>query len=295
MEGAITFNGEEISNIPVINRPSYFLVNNYGRESYVTILEPVDDFKRTTERAVLAAPYKSVKQLINAFKENVPVGSTESGFSRKDTVEVFFMGFRWKWRPNHKSFYGAIPEGYELQPLIARWVVLTGAAGGIDNHNPEYLPIRYSGGTGRGFEDLRVNDVQSANDKTATSDSVEIGSILRPIVHSLLGSFMRAAQLNIIPKEAYTIYDTIIQSEWPKSLKQLSVSDGCKYALSCTDESDQTRFVGAVYGGAKLPDWAEQVIRKDEGGVIVTLVMIKASSAGQAEDFMKTLAGDDVA
>lgn len=295
MSDVLEFNGTDISDIPVINRPSYFLVNNYGRESYMTILEPVEEFKRTTERAVLAGAYKSVSQLVAAFKEKAPEGNKDSGYNRKDTVEVFFMGFRWRWRPNHKSYYGNITVGYELLPLIARWIALTGASERIDNKSESYLPMKYKGGTARGFGGADI-DIQE-DDVSPTSIAKEVadfrgaasGAILNPILHSFAGSVTRASQLNIVPREAYDIYDGLMESMWSEQMMQFKAGMKCNYAIKYTDNNGETKFLGALYGGAKIPQWADILTTKEVDKVKVTIININAETEDQAEELMRGL------
>lgn len=292
MDDALVFNGEEISNIPVINRPSYFLVNNFGRESYMTILEPLDEFKRTPERVMIAEPYKSVQQLRKSFMEQVHVGNTEQGYNRKDTEEVFFMGFRWRWRPNHKSFYGTIPTGYELLPLIARWVVLTGVIDKIDNHSLDYLPARYQGGTGRGFgnvesEDSEVLTKEAVDAEIAHTTSVVFSKTLTPIVHTLAGSVARAAQMNIVPKEAFDIYDNILHQ---KRLIEsgFRVNPNNQYTIFWYEDNVPV-YAGAVFGGGDYPKWMKVIDAQERNGFKVSFVSISADSSDHAESLMRSL------
>ncbi len=296
MDGDLTFNGAEISTIPVINRPSYFLVNNYGRESYLTILEPIEDFSQTTERAVLAGAYKSVSQLVNAFRKEVPVGGKDLGFDRKDTVEVFFMGFRWRWRPNHKSYYGNITIGYELLPLIARWIVLTKTMESIDNHNPAYLPIKYKDGTAKGFGGADAETPRLDTSKMAVEKHVDgiqktiANNTLKPLIPSVAGTFMRAAQLNVVPKQAYEMYDEMMSNLWKSSNGGVKNSSKGKYVVLLNKGDGLYDYVGALYGNADMPVWAKILNRKESGNVTVTLIEIQAYTTEQAEDLMNGLA-----
>lgn len=295
MSDVIAFEGNEISNIPVINRPSYFLVNNYGRESYMTILEPIDDFASSPERKILAGAYKSVKQLANTFKEQVPIGSKAEGFDRKDTVEVFFMGFRWRWRPNHKSFYGNITVGYELLPLIARWIVLTGALDRIDNNSTDYLPIKYQGGTARGFggnmsydHDDYVTDEERAAEHTHFMQVLSEHT-LKPVVHCMAGSVQRAAYLNFIPREVYTMYDKLLDSELKGNLSASKHVPAGKYVLRC-EQDGIVMYVGAVYGGKELPEWAKLISSRNDNNIVISLIAITAKDADEANQLMESLA-----
>lgn len=289
MGSAVTFNGNEISNIPVINRPSYFLVNNYGNESYVTILEPVDDFKRTPERAVLASAYKSVAQLIGAFKEKVPDNANKA-YKRKDTVEVFFMGFRWVWRPEHTSFYGTISAGYELLPLIARWAVLTGALSGIDNKDPAYLPIKYWSGTARGFGNIQLNQ-KMIEVPTESGKEVRFENKLVPILYSLAGNVARAAMLNIIPKEAYDLYDKIMGKMF-NGMERTKYGTNNGYIVQWTDGTGAKKFISAVYGSGTLPEWAEEIAKETDANITVTVISIKAGTVDEAQSRVKELLND---
>lgn len=293
MDNVLDYKGVEISDIPVINRPSYFLVNNYGRESYMTILEPIGEFKRTPERVMLASSYKSVAQLVAAFKEKAPVGNTESGYNRKDVVEIFFMGFTWQWRPNHKSFYGGIRTGYELLPLIARWIVLTGAQDHIDNKSVDYLPIKYCGGTGKGFGGAEVDEdlvtVVSDNNKSIADFEKAVASAkVNPLIHSIAGTVARAAQLNIVPKEAFMLYDNMIDRLWKGDSIKINADFSCKYVLQYEDDGKST-FIGAFYGRGELPSWAKEVDDMDTNGYKVTLVSIDANNINDAEKMMESL------
>ncbi|MCM1441184.1 MAG: hypothetical protein NC131_18575 [Roseburia sp.] len=292
MDVVLDYNGTEISSIPVINRPSYFLVNNYGRESYMTILEPIGQFQVSPERKVLAAAYKNVSQLIAGFREKAPTGSTEQGYSRKDTMEVFFMGFTWRWRPNHKSFYGAMSPTYELLPLVARWIVLTGAVNFIDNQSEAYLPIKYHGGTSRGFGMLEANPKPIDNSKEANEKHIaEVEAIvasrtLQPMAHSLAGSVARAAQMNVVPKEAFRLYDTMMSQQFSDGTSRLRLNPGHQYVVQYQDSPDTVKFLGAVYGGAPLPNWTKLTCTMGEGSLKVTIVEITASDINEAENLM---------
>lgn len=295
MASLVAFNGVDISCIPVINRPSYFLVNNYGHESYMSIVEPMEDYKRTPERAVLAGPYKSVSELIAGFKEEVPCFSEGSKYNRKDTEEVFFMGFRWRVRPNHRSFYGNISASYELLPVIARWIALTGRAGAIDNKNKDYLPLNYLGGTGKGFggqyaEPPKVDESSMALDKHVEHVQKTISNnVLIPIAISLRGSYLRAAQMNIVPKVAFEVYDALMHSIWNNTVYNVKSVQSSKYVMSGTDIEQHAVFLGGFYGAAKIPEWATEISTGSRNGVVVSIVKIKANTIEEAESLMVSL------
>lgn len=284
-----------IEDIPVINRPSYFLVNNYGNEGYMTILEPVGDFRRTPERVKEARKYDTVVQLASAFKAIAPVGNTESGYKRKDIVEISFMGFDWVWRPNHKSFYGNIPAGYELLPLIARWVALTGTMAKIDNGDPAYLPARYKGGTGRGFGNFGENMSNEDTSKMALDKHIQniqetiSNNILIPIAVSLKGSYLRAAQMNIVPNEAFEVYDGLMHSLMTGDVHSVKSVPESKYVIMGSDSEKHQEFIGGFYGAASLPDWATEIATGEKNGVDVTVAKIKANTIEEAESLMVSL------
>lgn len=298
-------NGVEIENVLVLNRPSYFLVNNYGNEGYMTILEPLEDFRATADKKAMAANYKNLKELVGAFRAKTHIGTAKDGYDRKDTEEVSFMGFTWRWRPNHKSFYGNIREGYELQPLIARWGALTGNIARIDNHDAKYMPLRYKGGTGQGFGGEEIRSTSSNDDaaiaqenakmvadvesKLSGDEAFENCDVVFPIMHTFFNQITRAAQLNVFSEETIKVYESLMLNSWQPNVKGWSTSNRLNYIIPYTTDTGENKFLGAFYGRKELPSWAEFLIAENTPTTKVTLVNVQANSAEEAESYMQAM------
>ena len=169
----LLFNGVALINVPIINRPSYMLQNNYGNEVYIPILEPcgIVTAKQLAEPHFksMADQYKTAEEVKRAFFAKYP--ETTEG-KLKDSKEVMFMGFNYIYHPKHTTYSGAISRNYILQPLLARWYI---AKYGKLNQtmkatNPDTMPRKYNGGTGKG---ISFDDFSNTEDSPFVKKPVE--------------------------------------------------------------------------------------------------------------------------
>lgn len=149
----IMYKDRPIDSLLFVNIPSYVQQNVYGRLRYYPVLEPVTDVSvndlKEPKIVEAAKRFKSTEEVVKAFFEwNPPT----TGGKLTDSREIQFLGYKYIYHPNHKTYYGNVDREYLILPAIMRWYV---SVKDEDRYNfsPKYIyPRGYQGGESRGFK-----------------------------------------------------------------------------------------------------------------------------------------------
>ena len=178
-ELSITFNGVELLQIPVWNKPSYMQHNAYGRLRYIPILEPVDFVspKEINETNKKFVRNMKVEEIVDDFFKKFP---EETG-KLNNFYEIEYLGYKYKYHPSHKTHYGNIDKHYIIMPVLVRYY--------IDYYlkkNPEdkqFLPRGYNEGLSRlDFADGTVQlELSNIDENTSKATGKELHDKLQSV------------------------------------------------------------------------------------------------------------------
>lgn len=109
--------GMELANFKsVVDMPTFIPKNVFGKETYLTVLEPLEQFNPSTCPKP-GKDFEYVFQLVEDFRRHV----AQYENSTEKVVEIEYCGYKYLWRPKHKTHYGTYGSVYLLQPIIARY------------------------------------------------------------------------------------------------------------------------------------------------------------------------------
>ena len=170
---SITAFGKNIRDIrDICNIPTFVPKNVFGKETYITVLEPVEEVKEGEELITFPdIKFNTVGDLVESFFNYVIAfeDSTES------VVEISFCGYKYLYRPKHKTHYGSYAREYLIQPLIARYIFGKMPGFKLECDPNDVLPYKYDGyGTGKGvfYYDMKIDNTSApvkAESKTDTT------------------------------------------------------------------------------------------------------------------------------
>ena len=204
----ILFNEVPIDSLKVWNTPSYVQQNVYGNMKYYPVLEPVDsiEMKDITDAHIeRAKQYKSTDEVVAAFFNWNP---RTTGGKLSDSKNINFLGFRYVYHPNHKTYYGNVDEEYLILPAIARWMMCINASTDDDDFDDAHrFPRGYKGGCSRGYKIYLEGSEKSKETKVDKSFD---GKVLIPMIPT--GSHWRAVAAMSIPMCGFTNMDACFMS-----------------------------------------------------------------------------------
>lgn len=149
----ILFKEEPIDSLNVVNTPSYVQQNVYGKLKYYPVVEPANFISAkdiTEEHKKNAMKYKSVDEVVEAFFKYHP---EENSGRLTESKEINFLGFKYVYYPNHKTYYGNVSKSYLLLPIVARWYMAVNEdAVDSDFTNAHRFPRGFNGGESAPFK-----------------------------------------------------------------------------------------------------------------------------------------------
>lgn len=227
---SILFNETPIEKLDVWNTPSYVQQNIYGNMKYYPVVEPIDIITKSDINDAYieqAKKYESTDKLVEDFFKWNP---RTTGGKLSDSKLIRFLGFRYKYHPNHKTYYGNVDEEYLLLPIIARWMLCINASTANDDFDEAHrFPREYRGGCSRGYK-LTLN--KALNKQSEIKGSDVKAEMLIPMLPT--GSIARnIALMNI---------DTCLFVQLDSCLMSLGINPST--ALTGSKSSDVIQTVG---------------------------------------------------
>lgn len=241
---SILFNGIEIKNIRVINRPSFMYQNTFGNMQAIPVVAPIDMIDAEElgkpERMNAAKKYSTMKELVDDFFTRFP--ETNEG-TLKDYQEITFLGFRYQYHPKHLTYYGRLNKSYILTPIIARWIVAQDGYYQIADSDVNTFPKDYNRGTGYGFSEYEKEPDGPAIEVSEPKTDCNLKDFLIPFFAPL--TIERTIAKANCPAEGFNALDALLSDQdssvavtWNKLgaacpyIGEISVLDGTMYVVA---------------------------------------------------------------
>lgn len=147
---SILYNGMDIGEMGnVCDMPTLIPRSNWGNETYVPVLEPLTRFVNNGQR--WGKDFDTVRDLVEDFTKFVEKYNAPE-YSDTKCVEIEYCGYKYLWRPRHKTHYGTYTMYYFALPIIARYAFYCYPTLEIDHNSVAALPYKYKGkGTAKGL------------------------------------------------------------------------------------------------------------------------------------------------
>lgn len=164
---SISVNGTELKHEKgICNIPTFVPKNVFGKETYITVLEPVEEITDVASLIKPSITFNTVEELVDNFLAFVKKYEN----SEEKVVEIEYLGYKYLWRPKHKTHYGSYAMEYLIQPIIARYLFAVMPDAGLDADINDMLPYKYNNkGTGKGVFSYKMKFDASINESERDS------------------------------------------------------------------------------------------------------------------------------
>lgn len=271
----------------VADMPTFIPKNIFGKETYLPVLEPLEQFD-INKCPRPGKDFEYVFQLIEDFKQYVE----QYANSTEKVVEIEYCGFRYLWRPKHKTHYGTYGSTYLLQPIIARYFLYCMPTLQLDVEAGA-LPYKYNHmGTGKGIFNPNMKfdaDLSQELDDivvdTPREDKLSDGIYTH--MNSITG-FNRAMS---VAKVGVSILNSI-----DAALKDLK-EDGYKISFNAVSILDKVRYDGnehlCLIRAGRVPEGLKNIkVVTSKEVPSVSLLIYEGNSADEALETFKTELGE---
>ena len=270
------------------NIPTFVPKNVFGKETYLVVLEPLQEVNDGS-LTVPNVTFKTVNELVEHFYRFVQ----QFDESTEKVVQIEYLGYRYLWRPKHKTHYGSYAKEYLIQPIIARYFMACNKDAKLNCDMNDALPYKYAGcGTGKGvfYGDMTLDGTPCETERKSSTDTTfSCGGEFITHLYSLNG-FSKASTIMKLGKEPV---DTILNV-----VSKLKEEHNITIAFNSLRVLDICR-VGSDLQGYCLIKYGSKVEETDELSIItysedipVHILFVETESEDVAKAVFEDALGD---